>query len=114
MATHTTYYNLTKPSANDKVNIDVLNNNADIIDEALHNKVNSDDLTANNIMMSDGVTSVEEVLSYSETEHVVGKWIDGSTLYEKTINFGALPNTAPKQVSAGVSNVNVVDIKGVN
>ena len=38
MATHTTYYNLTKPSANDKVNIGVLNNNADIIDTALHNK----------------------------------------------------------------------------
>lgn len=39
MATHTTHYNLTKPSLNDKVNIGVLNDNADIIDNALYNKV---------------------------------------------------------------------------
>ena len=62
MATHTTYYNLTKPAQNDKVNIGVLNDNADIIDTALHNKVDSDDLTADNVMMSDGVTSVEDAL----------------------------------------------------
>lgn len=61
-----------------------------------------------NIIGGDGASK-----NYSTTEHKVGKWIDGSTLYEKTIDFGALPNATAKQVSAGVSNVNVVDIKGV-
>lgn len=27
--------------------------------------------------------------TYSETEQVVGKWIDGSTLYERSINLGS-------------------------
>ena len=42
---------------------------------------------------------------YSETEHEVGKWIDGSVLYEKTIDCGALPNVASKNVAHGISNL---------
>ena len=49
---------------------------------------------------------------YSTTEKIVGTWIDGKTLYQKTINFGALPNTTQKLVSMGLSNVSVKSLKG--
>lgn len=42
---------------------------------------------------------------YSTTEHIVGEWIDGKALYEKTINFGALPNATTKSVAHGISNL---------
>ena len=53
-------------------------------------------------------------ISYSLTEHAVGTWIDGSTVYEKTIDFGALPNATTKYVAHGITNLKViVAIKGV-
>lgn len=52
--------------------------------------------------------AAEEQSTYSATEHVVGKWIDGSTIYEKTIDLGALPNVAPKTVNHGITNLDKV------
>ncbi len=46
--------------------------------------------------------------NYSTTEHEIGTWIDGSKLYEKTISFGALPNTDRKTVSHGISNIGYI------
>lgn len=43
--------------------------------------------------------------TFSTTEQIYGTWIDGSTVYEKTINFGALPNNASKTVNHGISNM---------
>lgn len=40
---------------------------------------------------------------YSTTEKIVGSWVDGKPLYQKTINFGALPNATTKTVSHGLS-----------
>lgn len=55
----------------------------------------------------------ETALTYLTDEHVVGKWIDGSVLYEKTIDCGALPNTTSKTVAHGISNISkIVEIKG--
>ena len=45
---------------------------------------------------------------YSTDEQVVGTWIDGSTIYEKTINFGALPDSTEKPVAHGISNVDKI------
>ena len=39
---------------------------------------------------------------YSTTEKIVGTWIDGKPLYQKTINFGSLPNKSEKTVSTGL------------
>lgn len=39
---------------------------------------------------------------YSTEEHIVGEWIDGKTLYEKTIDCGNLPNSATKKVDTGL------------
>lgn len=48
-------------------------------------------------------------LDYSTTEASTGaKWIDGKTIYKKTINFGALPNNERKLVAHGISNLGYV------
>lgn len=53
-----------------------------------------------------------EANNFSTDEKVIGTWIDGKPLYQKTINCGALPNTSTKYVSSGLTNVNVKDIFG--
>ena len=45
---------------------------------------------------------------YSTSEKVVGTWIDGKPLYQKTIDCGALPNNTTKSVTANIGN-NIVD-----
>lgn len=52
--------------------------------------------------------------TFSTTEKAVGTWIDGKTIYRKTVDFGTLPNTALKQVSHNISNLDmIVDIQGI-
>lgn len=61
-----------------------------------------------------GYGGVDEGVIYSTEEHIIGKWIDGSTLYEKTVNCGALPNTTMKTVLHGISNLDhFVSISGI-
>lgn len=52
--------------------------------------------------------------SYSTEEKATGEqWIDGSTIYEKTVSCGALPNTTSKTVAHGIANISkIVEIKG--
>ena len=45
---------------------------------------------------------------YSTDEKVVGTWIDGKSLYEKTIDFGALPNTATKNVAHNIASIDKI------
>lgn len=52
--------------------------------------------------------AAEEQTTYSTTEHIVGKWIDGSDIYETTVQFGALPNTATKAYNHGITNIGTV------
>ena len=47
---------------------------------------------------------------YSTTEHIIGTWIDGKPLYEKTVSFGALPNNTSKYVPHGVQNADFINI----
>lgn len=49
---------------------------------------------------------------YSETEHIVGKWIDGSTLYEKTIKYTTL-NNGDYQNVVEITNEKVKEINAV-
>lgn len=46
--------------------------------------------------------------NYSTTEHVVGTWVDDSPVYEKTFNFGALPNATTKTLAHNITNLNYV------
>ena len=61
--------------------------------------------------VADRITALE---TYSTTETVVGKWIDGRTLYQKTIDCGNLPNNSSKNVNHYISNISeVVSIEAV-
>lgn len=52
------------------------------------------------------VTGRELADDYSTNEVNTGrKWIDGKPIYRKTVSFGALPNSAQKQVAHGITNV---------
>lgn len=52
-------------------------------------------------------------LNYSLQEKAVGKWVDGKTIFKKTVAFGALPNAGAKNVAHGISNLGyVVKIEG--
>lgn len=48
------------------------------------------------------------VIFYDVQEQQVGFWIDGNPLYEKTIDFGALPNNTSKSVPHNVDNLDIV------
>lgn len=48
---------------------------------------------------------INNKLSYSTTEKVVGEWIDGKPLYKKVVDFGALPNNTTKSVAHNISNL---------
>ena len=45
---------------------------------------------------------------YSTTEQIIGQWIDGKPLYQKTIDYGTLPNNATKYVAHNIANVDVI------
>lgn len=45
---------------------------------------------------------------YSTEEREVGAWVDGKPLYQKTIDFGALPNNTSKSVSHGIANIDKI------
>ena len=63
-----------------------------------------------NVNQSGGGSSEE----YSTTEQKIGKWIDGTDLFMKTVNFGALPNNNQKATAHSISNLkNFIDISGV-
>ena len=50
---------------------------------------------------------------YSTSEEKVGTWIDGKTIYQKTIDCGALPNTSTKYVSTDIEASQIVKIEGI-
>ena len=45
--------------------------------------------------------------NYSTEEQVVGTWIDGRLLYQKTINLGSLPNSTTKTINHNISNIDL-------
>lgn len=45
---------------------------------------------------------------YSTTEHTIGKWIDNSAIYEKTINLGTMPNNTSATVNLDISNIGII------
>lgn len=49
-----------------------------------------------------------EAMNFSTDEKVIGTWIDGKPLYQKTINCGALPNAGELLVDINVNNIEKV------
>ena len=66
--------------------------------------------------MSEIVTPLPGVMSrrmkYSTDEQIVGEWIDGKPLYQKTVDLGVLTNG--KVVNHNISNIaQIVDVQGI-
>lgn len=57
---------------------------------------------------TDSSMSISDGNEYSTDEQVVGHWIDGSPLYQKTIDLGVLPNNSTKNIPHGISNIKEV------
>ena len=57
---------------------------------------------------SAATTIEQKPTHYSTSEQVVGTWIDGKPIYQKTINFGTLGNATKKAVAHNISNLKAV------
>lgn len=57
-------------------------------------------------------TPTYEGEKYSYEERQVGTWVDGKPLYERTVDFGALPNNDTKTVPHGVGSVSEIWLHG--
>ena len=65
------------------------------------------------VLITDDEEHTQAFDVYSTNEQVIGTWIDGSTIYRKVIDFGALPNTTTKQVAHGITGLDkVISIVG--
>ena len=72
------------------------------------------DTPGSGIWTPSGVPAVH----YSENEQVVGTWVDGSTIYEKTVYISALPVSnnpaSATQYAHNISNINeIVDFEAI-
>lgn len=56
--------------------------------------------------------SVQTGNDYSTDEQIIGTWIDGKKLFQKTVSCGALPDTSQKLVQTGLSNVVIRNMFG--
>lgn len=51
---------------------------------------------------------------FNTSEVIIGRWLDGSILYRKVVDFGALPNNTTKTVAHNISNLaRVVNLYGM-
>ena len=52
--------------------------------------------------------------TYSTDEHVVGTWIDGKVLYEKTILINSMPNATTTNYAHNIANIDsIVEARGL-
>ena len=55
-----------------------------------------------------------EAMNFSTNEKVIGTWIDGKPLYQKTVDCGALPNATEKTINHNISNIDkIVSCSGI-
>lgn len=128
MSTLTPNFNLIKPDANDLFELfrQWYNDNLDIIDANLGGGGGGDSVSWNQIQSSG--TKIAEItingtpqdvfaptgggggsVNYSLNEQVIGTWINSKPLYQKTINFGAMPAlNSSKTVNHGISDIDEV------
>lgn len=64
--------------------------------------------------LEDEVDTMAEYSAYSTSETDSGeKWIDGKTIYKKTVDFGALPNNTTQSVNHGISGISrIIKMEG--
>ena len=99
---NTLYYRYSVNEATHKIDVRVWNSNTVPISGAVTiYYTKTTDVAGSGDYNTLGVPTVH----YSTSEQVIGTWIDGKSLYEKTINFGALPNNESKKVNHNIANV---------
>lgn len=54
------------------------------------------------------IGSMENPYSYSIDEKIIGNWIDGNLLYQKTVYIDSLPNNSTKNIAHGISNISSI------
>ena len=105
--------NISSPSNNQVLKYDSTNDvwkNANEEDVAYDS--NTSGLSATNVQGA--IDEVANRFVYSTSEKVIGKWIDGKPLYQKTVDCGALPNNTTKNVAHNISNISkIVNIFGI-
>lgn len=57
---------------------------------------------------TDSAIAIGSETEYSTTEKIVGSWIDGSPIYQKTVNIGSLPNSGTKEIAHGITSLDKV------
>ena len=55
--------------------------------------------------VTQGTKNVFTPIIYSDNERCIGIWRDNKPLYQKTIDFGTLPNQTTKSVAHGISDI---------
>lgn len=51
--------------------------------------------------------NISTITDYSTTEKVIGTWVDNKPIYRKVVKFGAMPNTASKDIPHNISNIGI-------
>ena len=54
---------------------------------------------------TDTKSYIDNIADYSTSEKAVGTWIDGKTIYQKTISLGLLPNNTSSTVPHGITGL---------
>ena len=63
------------------------------------------DATIQYTKTTDSAVEIGDDTDYSTTEKIVGTWIDGKPVYQKTLECGTLPNNSTKSVAHGISDL---------
>jgi len=93
--------NVTDNSVDKVTEVESIGLNQDSIDDILNASIPGNQVASNGLV-------------YSTKEQVVGKWIDGKPIYQKTVDYGALPNATSKAIAHGIANIDIlVNIFGV-
>lgn len=81
--------------------------------DALDN-MSAEDVSYGDETVKDALDEIKDSLTYSTSEHIIGEWIDGRTIYEITVDCGALPNNTTKVVSIGALGQDIfISLQGI-
>ena len=89
----------------------------DVSDDSTNEKTIVEPSLMSNADMDDVVTPLPGVQTryheYSTTEQVVGKWIDGKTVYERSFKMTSIPHNESTQLAHSISNFGeLIDFSG--
>lgn len=75
------------------------------VENSIPDTKNAHDSSSNNTY---NCNYINRITDYSIEEKVVGTWINGKPIYQKTISLGYLPNASTKTFPLNISNLNKI------